>query len=80
MPPCRVMGAASVRNVRGRLQYKGIAGGLPRAGVIFTAGDIFFTDGAGQNTLRLGFSRVADEDIVRGIAIIGKTARTLMGE
>lgn len=49
-------------------------------GVIFTAGDIFFTDGAGQNTLRLGFSRVADEDIVKGIAIIGKTARTLMGE
>ncbi|WP_339254291.1 PLP-dependent aminotransferase family protein [Paenibacillus sp. FSL P2-0136] len=49
-------------------------------GVIFTAGDIFFTDGAGQNTLRLGFSRVADEDIVRGIAIIGKTARQIMGE
>ncbi|ULO06410.1 PLP-dependent aminotransferase family protein [Paenibacillus sp. 19GGS1-52] len=48
-------------------------------GVIFTAGDIFFTDGKGQHTLRLGFSRVADEDIRKGIEIIGRTARELMG-
>lgn len=48
-------------------------------GVIFTAGDIFFTDGSGQNTLRLGFSRVSDEDIRKGIAIIGNVARQLMG-
>ena len=48
-------------------------------GVIFTAGDIFFTDGTGQNTLRLGFSRVSDEDIRKGIAIIGNVARQLMG-
>jgi DNA-binding transcriptional MocR family regulator len=50
-----------------------------KQGVIFTAGDIFFTDGAGQNTMRLGFSRVADEDIRKGIGIIGRTARQLMG-
>lgn len=48
-------------------------------GVIFTAGDIFYTDGTGQNTLRLGFSRVADRDIRKGIEIIGRTARQLMG-
>lgn len=48
-------------------------------GVIFTAGDIFFTDGTGQNTLRLGFSRVSDEDIRKGISIIGNVARQLMG-
>ncbi|KKO55447.1 aminotransferase-like domain-containing protein [Paenibacillus sp. DMB20] len=48
-------------------------------GVIFTAGDIFFTDGTGQNTLRLGFSRVSDEDIRKGIAMIGNVARQLMG-
>jgi DNA-binding transcriptional MocR family regulator len=48
-------------------------------GVIFTAGDIFFTDGKGQHTMRLGFSRVADEDIRKGIEIIGRTARQLMG-
>ncbi|KWX85320.1 GntR family transcriptional regulator [Paenibacillus riograndensis] len=48
-------------------------------GVIFTAGDMFYTNGQGQNTLRLGFSRVADEDILKGIEIIGRTARQLLG-
>lgn len=48
-------------------------------GVIFTVGDMFFTDGTGQNTLRLGFSRVAEDDIRKGIGIIGRTARQLLG-
>ncbi|RXZ76720.1 PLP-dependent aminotransferase family protein [Paenibacillaceae bacterium] len=48
-------------------------------GVVFTPGDIFFTDGQGRNTMRLGFSRVADEDISKGIKIIGECARKLMG-
>ncbi|MCQ6563023.1 aminotransferase-like domain-containing protein [Paenibacillus mendelii] len=49
-------------------------------GVIFTPGDIFFTkDGQGRHTMRLGFSRVADEDIGKGIRIIGETARQLRG-
>jgi len=48
-------------------------------GVIFTAGDNFFTDGGGQNTMRLGFSRVADEDIRKGIAVIGRMARKIRG-
>ncbi|GKU78943.1 PLP-dependent aminotransferase family protein [Paenibacillus sp. L3-i20] len=44
-------------------------------GVIFTPGDKFFVhEGEGKNTLRLGFSRVSDENIVRGIQIIGKQA------
>jgi DNA-binding transcriptional MocR family regulator len=48
-------------------------------GVIFTAGEMFYTDGGGQHTMRIGFARVADEDIRKGIAIIGQTARKLMG-
>ncbi|WDM23957.1 PLP-dependent aminotransferase family protein [Paenibacillus polymyxa] len=45
-------------------------------GVIFTPGDRFFIqEGEGMNTLRLGFSRVTDENIERGIQIIGKQAR-----
>ncbi|GIP43569.1 GntR family transcriptional regulator [Paenibacillus sp. J45TS6] len=48
-------------------------------GVIFTAGEMFYTDGGGQHTMRLGFSRVTDEDIRKGIEIIGKTAHKLMG-
>lgn len=46
-------------------------------GVIFTPGTIFYTDGGGGNTMRLGFSRVADDDIVRGIKLIGETVRQM---
>lgn len=44
-------------------------------GVVFTAGDIFYTDNSGYNTLRLGFSRVAKEDIEKGFKIIGEAIR-----
>ncbi|XOK63512.1 PLP-dependent aminotransferase family protein [Paenibacillus elgii] len=48
-------------------------------GVIFTPGDKFFIhEGEGTNTLRLGFSRVTDENIERGIQIIGKQARSFL--
>ncbi|WP_053377745.1 MocR-like pyridoxine biosynthesis transcription factor PdxR [Paenibacillus sp. FJAT-27812] len=49
-------------------------------GVIFTPGTIFFTDNEGHHTMRLGFSRVADEDIVKGLQIIGDTAKQMMRE
>ncbi|MBT2289846.1 PLP-dependent aminotransferase family protein [Paenibacillus albidus] len=49
-------------------------------GVIFTPGDQFYTDGGGQHTMRLGFSRVRDAEIRKGIQIIGRAAtRQLMG-
>lgn len=44
-------------------------------GVVFTPGDIFYTDGGGHHTMRLGFSRVSNENIEKGIRIIGETAR-----
>ncbi|GAB6989170.1 aminotransferase-like domain-containing protein [Paenibacillus pini] len=47
-------------------------------GVVFTAGDVFYTDGGGANTLRLGFSRVDDEELLRGIQIIGDAVRRRM--
>ncbi|MEF7441396.1 PLP-dependent aminotransferase family protein [Paenibacillus lautus] len=47
-------------------------------GVVFTPGDIFYTDGGGHHTMRLGFSRVSDENIEKGIRIIGETARKLV--
>lgn len=47
-------------------------------GVIFTPGDMFFTDGGGRHTLRLGISRVKDEDITKGIRLIGETAARLL--
>jgi len=46
-------------------------------GVIFMPGDIFYVDGKGRNTLRLGFSRVELHDIEKGIKIIGKCINEL---
>jgi DNA-binding transcriptional MocR family regulator len=39
--------------------------------VIFTPGDIFYVDGGGRNTLRLGISRNSLEEIDKGFKIIG---------
>lgn len=49
-----------------------------KKGVIFTPGDIFYTDNSGGNTLRLGFSRLNFEEIEKGIKIIGEEARKPM--
>ncbi|MCY6355254.1 MocR-like pyridoxine biosynthesis transcription factor PdxR [Clostridium sp. ZS2-4] len=43
-----------------------------KKGVLFTPGDIFYTDNSGENTLRLGFSRVSEEDMEKGFRIIGE--------
>lgn len=41
-------------------------------GVAFVAGDAFYPDGSGRNTMRLNFSYPSDEDIVQGIRILGE--------
>ena len=43
--------------------------------VIFTPGDIFYTDDGGNDTIRLGFSRLSVEDIEKGIKVIGDEVR-----
>ncbi|MDO7906853.1 PLP-dependent aminotransferase family protein [Paenibacillus sp. JX-17] len=45
-------------------------------GVVFTPGETFYTDGGGRHTMRLGFSRLTEEQIERGISVIGRTIRT----
>ncbi|WP_285395841.1 PLP-dependent aminotransferase family protein [Lysinibacillus sp. fls2-241-R2A-57] len=50
-----------------------------KKGVVFYPGDVFYTNGGGSNTFRLGFSRLQDEDIVLGIQIIGDTLKNDMG-
>jgi len=47
-------------------------------GVVFTPGDIFYSDNRGECSLRLGFSRVSHEDIEKGFRIIGAAARELI--
>ncbi|MCK9860859.1 PLP-dependent aminotransferase family protein [Paenibacillus sp. ATY16] len=49
-------------------------------GVLFTPGDIFYTDGGGRHAMRLGFSRVSDENIVIGIQRIGDAAKAMLGK
>lgn len=49
-------------------------------GVIFTPGDIFYTDNKGANTFRLGFSRVNKNQIQVGFQIIGNEIKNLIRE
>lgn len=49
-----------------------------KRGVVFTPGDIFYTNDKGSDTLRLGFSRLSIEEIKKGITIIGEEARNLI--
>lgn len=51
-----------------------------KRGVIFTPGDVFYVDDEGCNTLRLGFSRINEESIKKGIMIIGQEAKKIGGQ
>lgn len=74
--PCeRITGSGGLHlfiELSKRLSAREILADCYRQGVVYTAGDVFFTDGGGANTLRLGFSRVSDDELRRGIEIIGK--------
>lgn len=48
-------------------------------GVIFMPGDVFYEGNKGENTFRIGFGRVSDEDIVKGIKIIGDNLKKIEG-
>lgn len=48
--------------------------------VIFTPGDIFYADDNGGDTLRIGFGKVCDQDIIKGIKIIGEKIKELENE
>jgi DNA-binding transcriptional MocR family regulator len=48
-----------------------------KRGVIFTPGDIFYTDSSGSQTLRIGFSRTSLQEIKDGMKIIGEEANIL---
>ena len=48
-------------------------------GVAFSPGNDFFTNESGKHTFRLGFSRLKEEEIKRGIQIIGETIKENYG-
>ena len=45
--------------------------------VIFMPGDVFFEEGKGHDTLRIGFGRVSNENIKKGIRLIGENLKKL---
>ncbi|GAA0739659.1 PLP-dependent aminotransferase family protein [Clostridium oceanicum] len=48
-----------------------------KKGVVFTPGDIFYVDNKGDNSFRLGISRLSIEDIKKGIKIIGESIKEI---
>lgn len=48
-------------------------------GVLFTTGEIFYTNGQGANTFRLSISRVDTDEMEKGFKIIGEGIRLLTG-
>jgi 2-aminoadipate transaminase len=51
-----------------------------RARVAFVPGQPFFADGGGLNTLRLAFSKVADDDIDEGVRRLAGVLATATGD
>ena len=43
-----------------------------RRGVLFMPGDLFYTDGSGRNTFRLGIGRVSIDQMATGFKVIGE--------
>ena len=55
-----------------KLNARQILAACYRRGVLFMPGDLFYTDGGGANTFRLGIGRVSEAEMATGFKIIGK--------
>jgi DNA-binding transcriptional MocR family regulator len=62
-----------------QLEARAILNACYRRGVVFMPGDIFYTDGSGRNTFRLGISRVTPQQMEQGFAIIGGVVKEFLG-
>lgn len=58
-----------------RLNARRVLDACHRQGVMFMPGDVFYTDGQGQNTFRLGIARVTPAMMAAGFKIIGAAIR-----
>jgi DNA-binding transcriptional MocR family regulator len=61
------------------LEARAILAECYRRGVVFMPGDIFYTDGRGRNTFRLGISRVTPQQMATGFQIIGAVINEFRG-
>ncbi|SHN69438.1 DNA-binding transcriptional regulator, MocR family, contains an aminotransferase domain [Paenibacillus sp. ov031] len=77
LPMCRVSGEGGLHlfvQFPPEYRTRELLAACKAKGVTFMPGDTFYLEpGQGQNTMRLGFSRVSDENIRKGIRIIGET-------
>ncbi|MCG7378201.1 PLP-dependent aminotransferase family protein [Paenibacillus sp. ACRSA] len=81
LPMCRISGEGGLHlfvQFPAAFRTRDLLTACKLKGVTFTPGDTFYLEpGQGLNTMRLGFSRVSDDNIRKGIGIIGETARTM---
>jgi DNA-binding transcriptional MocR family regulator len=63
-----------------RLSARAVLAECYRRGVLFMPGDIFYTDGGGTNTFRLGISRVSQDEMKRGFRIIGEVIKDIKAQ
>lgn len=66
--------------LKGGLSARDLLGRCYDEGVLFLPGDLFYLDHSGEDTLRLGISRVSKEQITEGFTVIGKKVRELLCE
>jgi len=82
LPRCQISGAGGLHlfvQFPPEVRTRELLTACKVKGVTFTPGDTFYLEpGQGLHTMRLGFSRVSDENIRKGIRIIGETAATMM--
>ncbi|WP_427179539.1 PLP-dependent aminotransferase family protein [Paenibacillus sp. TC-CSREp1] len=82
LPMCQISGAGGLHlfvQFPPEIQTRELLVACKAKGVTFTPGDTFYLEpGQGLHTMRLGFSRVSDENIRKGIRTIGETAASMM--
>lgn len=66
--------------LKGNLSARDVLEVAYSRGVVFTPGDLFYCHDEDFSTLRIGFGRVKNEDIEKGIKIIGDSARELLSK
>lgn len=55
-----------------KINARAVLSACYQRGVLFMPGDLFYTDGGGANTFRLGIGRMTEEEMAQGFKIIGE--------
>lgn len=80
IPHRRIWGEGGLHifvELEGQINARQVLAECYRRGVLFMPGDLFYTDGQGQNTFRLGIARVTAEQMRKGFGLIGQVISEL---